>query len=120
MPTSSLTENLSAQLAKGPAGGPELIRALGISQPTLSRAITALQRDGRVVRIGTTRGARYGLARPVEAVGSRWPLFRVDESGRLSECGPLHALERSLYYLPRGPGRLRGINEGIPYFLQDA
>src|SRR6185437_9452509 len=54
------------------------------------------------------------------AIGSRWPLFRVDESGRLSELGPLSALEKNLYHLARGPERLRGITDGIPYFLQDA
>lgn len=72
------------------------------------------------MRIGTTRGARYGLARVVAAIGSHWPLFRIDESGRLYDLGPLHALERNVYYAPSGFGRLRGISEGIPYFLQDA
>lgn len=115
-----VAEKLAAQLAKGPVSAAELIRALGISQPTLSRALAALEREERLVRIGTTRGARYGLARTVDAVGSRWPLFRVDESGRLLELGPLSALEGNLYYVPRGPERVRGVIEGIPYFLQDA
>jgi biotin operon repressor len=112
--------NLIEQLARGPAGTPELSRALGTSQPTISRAISTLQREGRVVRMGSTRGARYGLARPVDAIGSRWPLFRVNESGQLIELGPLHALQKDAYYTPGGPKRLRGITEGLPYFLQDA
>jgi DNA-binding transcriptional ArsR family regulator len=120
MPSSALAENLVAQLAKGPADALELTRALGISQPTLSRALSALRRQQQVVRIGTTRGARYGLARAVAAIGSRWPLFRVDESGRLSELGPLHALQRDAFYTVNGPRRIRGVAEGIPYFLQDA
>lgn len=120
MARSSLTERLLEQLAKGPAGAAELVRALGVSQPTLSRAISALQREGRIVRMGVTRGVRYGLARAVDDVGPQWPLFRVDEGGRLIELGPLHALERDFYYAPRGMGRLRGITEGMPYFLQDA
>jgi len=120
MPRSAVTENLTAQLAKGPADTLELTRALGLSQPTLSRALSALQRQQRVVRIGTTRGARYGLARAVDAIGSRWPLFRVDESGQLRELGPLHALQRDFFYAGSGPGRIRGVAEGIPYFLQDA
>jgi DNA-binding transcriptional ArsR family regulator len=116
----SLTERLAEALAQGPAGAAELVRALGVSQPTLSRTISALQREGRIVRLGVTRGARYGLARAVEDVGSQWPLFRVDESGRLMELGPLHALERDFYYARRAPGRLGGVTEGIPYFLEDA
>jgi DNA-binding transcriptional ArsR family regulator len=120
MATSHAAERLVVQLGKGPAGAAELVRALGISQPTLSRALSALERQQRLVRIGTTRGARYGLARAVDAIGSRWPLFRVDETGRLIELGPLNALEKDLYYISRGAERLRGIIEGIPYFLQDA
>lgn len=120
MATSDILEKLAAQLSKGPAGATELTRVLGISQSTLSRALSILERQGRLVRIGATRGARYALARTVDAIGSRWPLFRVDESGRLSELGPLSALEKNFYHLARGPERLRGIIDGIPYFLQDA
>lgn len=120
MPNASLLTALTQQLARGPAATAELIRVLGVSQPTLSRAIAALERDRRVVRIGSTRGARYGLARPVDAVGSTWPLYRVDASGRVSEIGPLHALERHFYYAPRGPSRIRGLAEGMPYYLEDA
>ena len=53
MRRSSLADALTEQLAKGPAAGAELSRALGISQSTLSRTISALQRDGRLVRIKT-------------------------------------------------------------------
>jgi hypothetical protein len=120
MARSHVAESLVAQLGRGPAGTAELVRVLGISQPTLSRALAALEREERLVRMGTTRGARYGLARAVDAIGSRWPLFRIDENGRLTELGPLSALEKNLYYISRGPERLRGVIEGIPYFLQDA
>ena len=120
MPASRVAERLLEQLSKGPAAARELTRALGISQPTLSRAVAALQREERIVRIGSTRGARYGRARVVDAVGSRWPLFRVDADGRLIELGSLHAVERNLYYGACPPGRLCGVMEGVPYFLQDA
>ncbi len=111
---------LSEELSRGPASAAELTRALDISQPTLSRAISSLRREGRVVRMGTTRGARYGLARTIDGIGAAWPLFRVDEEGRLSEIGSLHAIERNRYYAPAGPLRIRGLTEGIPYFLEDA
>lgn len=120
MPLSALTARLVEQLARGPTSASELTQALRVSQPTVSRAIAFLERAGQVVRMGTTRGARYGLARKVESIGSRWPLYRIDESGRLHEVGPLHALERNHYYAPRGPERLRGLMEGLPYYLQDA
>ncbi len=118
--SAQLTATLAQALAKGPASARELVRTLGVSQPTLSRAISALRREGRAVRIGTTRGARYALTRSIDEVGSRWPLYRIDESGALTELGPLYALERNHYYLPEGPQRLRGLGDGIPYVLQDA
>ena len=111
---------LIERLARGPASAAELTQALGISQPTLSRLLRPLERAGRVVRIGSTRGARYGLAREVGTVGSRWPLYAIDESGRPTEVGVLHAIERERYVVRGGPPRIAGQSEGLPYFLQDA
>lgn len=108
------------RLALGPASGAELTRALGISQPTLSRTLQPLERAGRVVRIGATRGARYGLAREIGAVGSCWPLYAIDESGRATEIAAVHAIERDYHYMRGGPSRIAALTEGLPYFLQDA
>jgi len=107
-------------LARGPASAAELTQALGISQPTLSRLLRPLENAGRVVRIGSTRGARYGLARAVGTVGSRWPLYAIDESGRPTEIGLMDAIERERYVVRGGPPRIAGQFEGLPYFLQDS
>lgn len=72
------------------------------------------------MRLGKTKGARYALRRHVGAIGSRWPLFRIDESGVVHELGMLEALERDSYYVSSGPPRIQQFFEGIPYFLQDA
>ena len=72
------------------------------------------------MRLGTTRGARYGFARAVNGIGSRWPLYRIDENGKPTEIGLLHALEGDHFYLAQGPERLRGLCESLPYVLQDA
>ena len=120
MTRSELSAALIRSLARGPAGARELLRTVEVSQPVLSRALSALRREGRVVQMGTTRGARYGLSRSIGGVGSRWPLYRIDAHGTPIEIGVLHALERKDYYLPQGPERLRGLGEGIPYALQDA
>ena len=120
MPRTDRLTALTQALARGPAAARELMRTLEVSQPVLSRALSALRQQGRVVRLGTTRGARYALARGVNGIGARWPLYRIDENGRPIEIGLLHALERDHFYLPQGPARLRGLSEGLPYFLQDA
>jgi DNA-binding transcriptional ArsR family regulator len=118
---------LLEHLAQGPASAAELTKALGISQPTLSRAMGVLERAGHVVRTGSTRGSRYALlTRTVDGSGDRWPLYRVDEEGRVHEMGVISALARNNQYLvTRQPGqdsleRMHGLFDGIPYYLQDA
>lgn len=111
---------LIERLGRGPASAAELTQVLGVSQPTLSRLLRPLERAGRVVRIGSTRGARYGLSREAGSAGSRWPLFAIDESGRPSEIGVMHAIERERYFVRTGPPRIAGQCEGLPYFLQDS
>jgi hypothetical protein len=56
----------------------------------------------------------------VGTVGSRWPLYAIDESGRPAEVGVLHAIERERYVVRGGPARIAGQSEGLPYFLQDS
>ena len=117
---------LLERLARGPASAAELANALHISQPTLSRAMVVLERQGQVARIGSTRGARYSLrTRTVGGIGTQWPLYRVDEKGRLHELGTIHALATNQYVVAREAGqnpleRMHGLFDGIPYYLQDA
>jgi len=59
------------------------------------------------------------LHRDVGAIGSRWPLFRIDEEGVVHELGTLEAIERNGYYISAGPPRIQQLVDGIPYFLQD-
>ena len=107
-------------LRRGPASAGELAQALGVTQPTISRLLRPLERSGQVVRLGNTRGARYGLARQVGSVGRSWPLYRIDETGAPEEVASVHAIERERYFVRGGPPRIRGSFEGIPYYLQDA
>lgn len=116
----TVTDHLIDALARGPASAADLTVRLGVSQPTLSRALRPLEAAGRVVRFGSTRGARYGLAHSIGAIGSRWPLYRIDECGEPTELGTLHAIERDRYYVRGAPARLATLTEGLPYFLQDA
>jgi hypothetical protein len=108
-------------LNRGPASGIELAQALTVHQSTVSRALRPLEQSGRVVRVlGTTRGARYGLARAVGTGGASWPLYQIDAEGTPFELGTLHAIERDHFAVRGGPPRIEGLSEGIPYFLQDA
>src|SRR5690349_10596372 len=81
-----------ARLERGVASSAELESALGISQTVASRLLRELARQGRIVRLGATRGARYGLLRPIGAIGSQWELRKIDETGNVKLMGRLYAL----------------------------
>lgn len=92
------TERICQQLANGVRSSRELEADLDASQSVVSRALRALIDDGRVIRIGQTRGARYGLLRPIGNVGSRWPLRQIDPDGHIHHVGQLHALAAGQYF----------------------
>jgi DNA-binding transcriptional ArsR family regulator len=114
-----VTPRILELLQSGPRSSLALGQASGVSASTVQRAIRALERDGLVARLGKTRGAQYARLRPVAAIGSIWPVYRIDEEGRVHELGRLEAVERDGYYVTGGPARVRDFFEGIPYFLQD-
>ncbi len=107
-------------LRRGHASAAELVQRLGLSQPTISRAIRTLEGQRRMLRTGTRRGTRYLLRRAVAGPTSQWPIFRIAASGRAEACGTLYAIAPAGYYLDAGPARLRGLFEALPYYLQDA
>jgi DNA-binding transcriptional ArsR family regulator len=115
------SSSVLSTLARGPASALELAQALNVHQSNVSRALKPLEQSGQVVRlIGQTRGARYGLARNVGAIGSSWPLYQVDAQGAVSELGTVHAIAPEHFVVRGGPARIEGLTQGIPYFLQDA
>lgn len=125
MPATDQTELLLRRLSTGVSNSRELEQLLGASQSTVARTLRALVSDGRVLRIGTTRGAQYGLRRPIDGIGNAWPLHRVNSRGEVEELGTLYALTADQYQLEatksaRESGfAWEGISDGIPYFLQD-
>ena len=62
----------------------ELQEQLGVSQPTVSRALAPLVQAGQVHKVGAARSQRYVLPRSVPGVGSQVPVMRVDEQGHAS------------------------------------
>ncbi|NUN61526.1 MAG: MarR family transcriptional regulator, partial [Burkholderiaceae bacterium] len=53
----------------GVASSAQLMDALGVSQPTVSRTLAPLVRAGRVRKVGAARSQRYLLPRVVAGVG---------------------------------------------------
>jgi DNA-binding transcriptional ArsR family regulator len=115
------SEVILRRLSEGSASAAEIERILGHSQSSVSRLLRALVRGQSIVRIGSTRGARYALRRSIEGIGSQWTLRRVVASGRIDDVGTLYALAGTEYYFnPSAKSFVwSGVSNGLPYFLQD-
>jgi hypothetical protein len=113
---------LLGELGKGILPVADLKRALGVSQPSLSRALRPLIQSGQAFRLGTTRGARYALRRTVADIGSAWPLYRIGRQGEVIELGAVNALAADQYVVDATAMTALGkdgVTDGLPYFLQD-
>jgi hypothetical protein len=111
------------ELGKGIRSVADLKGALGVSQPSLSRALRPLIQARSAMQLGVTRGARYALRRTVADIGSAWPLYRIGRQGEVNELGTVNALAAAQYFVDAattmkalGNG---GVTDGLPYFLQD-
>ncbi len=110
---------------QGAATAAQIGKALGVSQPTVSRWIR--NAGDRVVRVGQARATRYALSRSVGRAGTRWPLFRITAQGQAEELGHLQALHGDGYLFARQatcPAFLHGefgdgSFPGLPWFLDD-
>lgn len=110
-------DQLLAELGRlGQARTSELTSRLGVSQPTVSRLMTAA--GDRVCRISTGRATRYTLTRSIPPLGTRIPVYRVDELGKIHRYGTLHLLAGSHHWLAQedAPGTFF---EGLPPFAAD-
>ena len=111
--------------ACGPLKAADLARELGVSQPTISRALTTL--GPRLRRIGRARATRYALVRNLGRDGHAWPLYRINAEGRPDTLGRLSALSGSaMLFEPEGarPALTQsdfrdGFYPDVPWFLDD-
>jgi len=64
-----------------PKQAPELQRELGISQPTVSRTLTKLEKQRRIVRVGNARSTRYAALRPVALLpDTTLPVYEAEKA----------------------------------------
>lgn len=109
--------NLQSALLSGPRTARELVSALNVSQPTVSRWL-AEKRD-HILVIGKARATRYALRRAVREIGSEWPVYRVDEVGGVSLAGRLHAIYPAGFVWRDAVNHRESLFEGLPWFLVD-
>ncbi|MDQ8200302.1 type II toxin-antitoxin system HipA family toxin YjjJ [Pelagicoccus enzymogenes] len=95
--SSKHTDSIERLLAfQGSMSAADIARQLGVSQPTVSRALNA---SSKVLRIGQTRRARYALPRPLDGQESNWKLYQIDSNGQARVAGTLHALHQGEFFL---------------------
>lgn len=105
------------QASGGVAAGPILRAAVpGISQAGFSRLIQGLRE--RVVVLGQKRAAQYALLRNVRGLGSRFPVYVVDEAGKVTQGATLIAVGSSQYWVEM-EGGVGGLYPDIPFFIDD-
>lgn len=108
-------------------GASALIQQLGISRPTLMRAVRAA--GDQVIAMGQTRRRAYAARRALRGQWAPLPLFEVSTQGEPHQIGRLHLahghgcwLEGHLPNWPRDMADTAmrdGWHEGLPYMLQD-
>lgn len=96
----------------------QLQAQLGVSQPTVSRALAPLLQSGQVQKVGAARSQRYVLPRTVAGVGREVPVMRVDAQGRASPFARLVPLEGGAIWVDEADG-LSQKHGGLPWFLDD-
>ena len=113
MPTH--TDLLRLLLATGPQSGTQMAKDLGISQPTVSRALATMA--GEVMQVGQKKGSRYVLRDTGRGFGDV-PVFRVDAQGKLKELGLLTPVRPDGYVFTPADS-LQVHSDGLPWWLLD-
>ena len=112
---STHTDLLRLRLASGPQSGTQMAKDLGISQPTVSRALAAMA--GEVMQVGQKKGSRYVLRDTGRGFGDV-PVFRVDAQGKLHELGVLTPVRPDGFVFTQADG-LQVHSDGLPWWLLD-
>jgi HipA-like C-terminal domain len=106
---------LRATLAKAPASATTLTKVLGISQPTLSRALGSMGTE--IVRIGRARSIQYALRDNFRGL-SDFPIYQVGADGTLKLLGSCVAVRPEGYVVQFSDGTSQH-SEGLPWWLVD-
>ena len=109
---------LQLRQAGGVCASAELQASLGLSQATVSRALSTLVKQGKVLKVGAARSQQYLLPRHIEGVGSQISIVQVDTKGRVSPFARMVALPGGRFWVNEAAG-LTQIHDGLPWFLDD-
>lgn len=102
----------------GVASASELQAILGVSQPTMSRALAPLIQSGQVLKVGAARLQRYVVPRTLSGIGQTVPIMRIDVRGQASPFARMVLLEGGGVWLDEADG-VSQKHDDLPWFLDD-
>jgi hypothetical protein len=112
---STHADAIRLHLSRGPAPARQLVQALGISQPTLSRVLAGM--GDEVVRAGAARSIHYALRDTVRGLDAL-PVYRVTTQGQIQPLGELLPVRPEGFVMRQTDGTSRH-SEGLPWWLTD-
>ena len=102
-------------LARGPSGARQLLEKIGVSQPTLSRTLSAM--GDEVVRIGAARSIQYVL-RDTRRGLADIPIYRVGADGKIKHLGLLVPVSPDGFVMQQADG-VSLHSDSLPWWLLD-
>jgi hypothetical protein len=111
----SYADAIRLRLANGKLSSRQLVENIGVSQPTLSRALASL--GDAIVRIGAGPSIQYALRDSGRGLPDI-PVYRVDATGQIRRIGILIPVRPEGFVLRREDGVARH-SDGLPWWLFD-
>ncbi len=111
----SHTESIRTQLARGPIAVRQLVENMGLSQPTISRAIAAL--GDEIVRIGSGPSIQYTLRDSGRGI-NEVPVYRVSAEGTIRQLGTLIPVRPEGFVMLQSDGKTL-YSASLPWWLYD-
>ncbi len=111
----SHTDAIRMSLSGGPLSTRQLIDRIGVSQPTISRAIAQL--GDEVVRVGVGPSIQYALHDTARGLPDI-PVYRVDAEGRIRRLGTLIPVRPDGFVMRQEDG-VTLHSDSLPWWLYD-
>lgn len=109
------SDTICQLLRQGPMPARKLVDIIGISQPTLSRALKTLGDD--IVRIGSGPSIQYALRDAFRGFSSA-PVYRISETGQIKSLGQLIPVYPDGFVMEQAD-KICLHSDGLPWWLFD-
>ena len=109
------SESIRLLLTNGPMAARQLVEKTGLSQPTVSRTLTALGNE--VLRLGSGSSIQYVL-RDTSRSFATAPIFCVSKAGLIRELGTLVPVRPDGFVFLQAEGVVEH-SDGLPWWMYD-